>query len=216
MGAVALFAALAVLLVGGGLRLRRTEQRLRSARMAEASRRLGLDFHERGTVAELKELGDLEILGRGDRREVRNVMLGRFGGRQVAFFDYTYIEDAGEDAWTYRQSVALFPGTRLPDFDLEPKGTIGRLASALGVGSVAVEGDPAFSSGYSLTGPDQTAVRASFGPAALAFFATERHWRVEVRGGTAAVWCHDRRCKPEEAEVCLAELVEVIDTLSPA
>lgn len=61
-----------------------------------------------------------------------------------------------------------------------------------------------------------TAIRRSFGAQPLALFGAEHDWRVEVRDGTVAVYRHDRRRKPPDAERCLTELVGVVDALAAA
>lgn len=62
---MALLAVLVVTLVGGAIWLGRAEARLRSQRMAEACRAMGLAFHARGAVEELRELTHLPLFRRG-------------------------------------------------------------------------------------------------------------------------------------------------------
>jgi hypothetical protein len=167
-----------------------------------------------GDLDALRALADLPLFGRGPARKVRNVMTGRFGGRDVTFRDYVYTLDAGEDSTTYRQSVALFPGTALPDLTLEPETVLDRIASAFAAQDIGFDSSPEFSKACRLSGPDESAIRSAFGAEPLAFFAAEGHWRVEVRGGTAGAYSQGRLCRPHEAELCLTELVAVVRVLA--
>ena len=213
-GLVLIVAGVAAL-VGGVVWLGKIEEKQRTERMAEAARTLGFAFEAVGNLDALRSLGDLPVYGHGHQKRARNVLSGRAEGLDVKLLDYTYVIGSGKDQHAYAQSVLLVPGTHLPDLVLQPETVLDRVASAFGAQDIDFDASPEFSRAYRLSGPDEVRIRSAFSAEALAFFAREKHWTVEVRGGTAGIYRSQRLCRPDEVKGALAERRAVLRALVP-
>jgi hypothetical protein len=206
--------ALPVLLIVGILALiggisvvsmRMAKQRVEE--LAAASQAMGFTFEPDGDLAVMKGFGDLPLYGHGHSKQVRNVMTGKAGERDVKLFDYRYITGGGKDSHTWNQTVALFPqgGGGLPDFLLAPENIFHKIGQVFGYQDIDFDSSPDFSSHYLLRGPDEMAIRSAFGADALSYFGQERGWHVEVAGGNVGIYRSDKRCRPEELPAFLEQ-----------
>ena len=200
-------------LVGGMIWIGKVEEKRRTIAMAEEAAKMGFAFEPETSLDVLKTFGDLPLYDHGHQSRVRNVMTGKACERDVKFFDYAYIIGSGKDAHAYVQSVALFLGTHLPDFQLQPETFLDRIASKFGAQDIDFDASPEFSKAYRLSGSDEMQIRSAFSAEALRFFDENRHWWVEVRGGNAAIYRSQRLCKPEEAPAWLDERLSVLRAL---
>jgi len=212
---VVLMAVGVAALVAGVVWLGKIEERKRTEAMEAACRLMGFAFEPEASLDALKTFGDLPLYGHGHSKQVRNVMTGKAGEREVKFFDYAFVIGSGDDAHTYAQSVALFPGTHLPDFTLQPETFLDRIASKLGAQDIDFDASPEFSKAYRLSGPDETRIRSAFGAGALHFFEENPHWWVETLGGAAAIYRSQKLCRPAEAQAWLDERRAVLRALVP-
>ena len=194
-------------LVAGIFVVNRRMEQQRTEALATASQTMGFAFEPEGDLEVLKGFGDLPLYGRGHSKKVRNVMTGKAGEHDLKLFDYRYTTGGGKNSHTWTQTVALFPqgGEGLPDFLLAPENILHKIGQVFGYQDIDFDSSSDFSSHYLLRGSDEMAIRSAFGAAALAFFAQERGWHVEVASRTVGIYRSDKKCKPEELPAFLEQ-----------
>ena len=188
------------------LAYRQTRKRTRG--LQHVCEALGFTFEDR--VRELgARFGEFPQFARGGRyNEGANLMTGSLAGHPVTVMDHYY----GSGRSGYRTTLAVFPdGAKgLPDFELAPEHATDRILSAFGYQDSDFSADEEFSKYYLLRGKDEAAIRRAFGPTTLAFFAANRGWSVQTRGGAEAIYRDNRLCKPAEVPSFLAEALKVL------
>jgi hypothetical protein len=187
-------------LIGGIYVVSMQMEKARIEALTAASQAMGFTFEPDGDLDVMKGFGDLPLYGHGHSKQVRNVMTGKAGERDLKLFDYRYITGGGKSSHTWNQTVALFPqgAQGLPDFLLAPENILHKIGQVFGYQDIDFDSSPDFSSHYLLRGADEMAIRSAFGADALAYFGQERGWHVEVAGGNVGIYRSDKRCKPEE------------------
>ncbi len=205
LGGVAAFILVVMLL--------RRAERARSEAMQQAGLTLGFTFERTADVELLKASADLPVFNQGHTRRAYNVLSG--GDRRM-IFDYRYTTGGGKESHTWNQTMALFPGggRSLPDFVLAPENVFHKIGQAFGYQDIDFESNPAFSSRYLLRGPDEAAIRAAFGPEALAVFESQPGWTVQVNAGNVAVYRAGKRAKPEDLPTFAEETRSILRTLT--
>jgi len=207
----------ALAVVGAVFYLTSLARQKRSAALAEVAARMGFTFEPTVEDARLSSLGPFHLFTRGHRRVGRNLMTGKADAGPVILLDYQYTVGGGKDSQTYQQTVAIFQEvTGLPDFTLAPEHLWHRIGSLFGYQDIDFEASEEFSKHYLLRGPDESAIRATFGAEALGFFAQSKGWSVEAAGGAVAVYRGGKRAKPDEYQPFLAETAAVRRALSRA
>lgn len=193
-------------------------QRKRTEAMSAVCQAMGFVFTESPDVGTLRAYGDQPLFDRGHSRNARNLMTGRTADREVMLFDYQYTVGGGKNSHTYSQTVALYPNgaSGLPDLVLAPENVFHKIGQIFGYQDIDFDQSPEFSSHYLLRGEDEMAIRGAFTADAIAFFAQDRGWQVEIRGGHVVIYRSSRRCKPPEAPAFLAETLRVLLALHPA
>ena len=203
---VALAILVGIALVVRGIR----REKKRTEAMEQASQSLGFTFEPVGDLDLLRAVADLPLFGRGHSRKVRHVMTGRVGDHDLRMFDYKYTTGSGKNSRTWSQTVALLPvGRELPEFVLAPENLLHRVGQIFGYQDIDFEHHPEFSSRYLLRGPDETAIRAAFGPDRLALLEGERGWTIESRNGQLGIYRADKRVKPEELQTFVVDVQRV-------
>lgn len=150
------------------------------------------------------------LFGKGSARTFRNIMTGSSSGLRVSLFDYSYVVGSGRNSHTYAQTVASFikAGGALPEFEMEPKGILGKIGDALLHKNINFESHPEFSRRYQLRSPEQDRTRALFTPALLSFLESldpKKNWSLEGLGETLIIYRSGKRTKPEELRTFLEE-----------
>jgi hypothetical protein len=205
-----------LLLVGGVLVVSLRLEKQRIAALTAASQAMGFTFEPDGDLEVMKGFGDLPLYGHGHSKQVRNVMTGRAGERDVKLFDYRYTTGGGKSSHTWNQTVALFPqgGGGLPDLILAPENILHKIGKVFGYGDIDFDSSPDFSSHYLLRGPNEMAIRSAFGADALVYFGQQRGWHVEVAGGNVGIYRSGQRCKPEELLAFLEQATAALRALA--
>ncbi len=209
---VALIAVIAVVVIAVLLIVRKIE-RDRTEALRQVSLTLGFAFEENGDVEQIRALGDLPLFGHGHGKRAKNVMNGRTDAGDVRVMDYQYTTGGGKSSHTWRQTIALYPGSGrgLPDFEMWPENRIFRaLGRVLKWQDINFDSNPVFSSSYILRGPDEAAVRAAFTGEMLAFFEGRKGWTVQVRSGSVGIFHAEQRVKPEAIGQFLEETSAVL------
>jgi hypothetical protein len=211
------FVAIAAILalVGGIFVVSSQMEKQRTEALTAAAQAMGFRFEPVGDLDVMKGFGDLPLYGHGHSKQVRNVMTGKAGERDLTLFDYRYTTGGGKNSHTWRQTVALFPqgAAGLPDFLLAPENILHKIGQMFGYQDIDFDSSPDFSSHYLLRGADEMAIRSAFGAAALAYFGQERGWHVEVTGGCIGVYRSGKKCKPEELAAFRDESLTVLRAL---
>jgi hypothetical protein len=170
----------------------------------EALRRLaetaGLAFDPTAEIERVRSLGNVQLYSRGHSKRVTNLMAGRFGGQQVAVFDYRYTTGSGKSQHTSTQTIVVLPSAKgsLPDLQMAPENPLYKIAEVFGYQDIDIESSPEFSRRYIVKGADEAAIRAALYPGATSYFAEHGGWTVEVQSGTVAIYRANSRPKPED------------------
>jgi hypothetical protein len=171
----------------------------RAAAMADACETMGFRFTEKVDKRMLATFTRIPLFHRGHSPTAYYAMEGEVGGWPVTAMQYSYTTGSGKSQHTHYQTVAIIHGADdLPDFELRPKSFWRKIGEALGLVSIKFANNPAFMSAYYLTGPDEKALRATFTPATLAWFAERRNWTVESQDSFLAVYQQDKACAADQ------------------
>ncbi len=196
-----------VVLFVGVVVVSRRRERERTEELRRLAETLGLAFEEKADVAAVRELGDVQLYGRGHSKRVANLMTGRLGEQQLAIFDYRYTVGSGKHQNTSNQTVVILPSakTSLPDLQLAPENPLYKIAEFLGYQDIDIDSSPEFSRRYIVRGADEAAVRAALYPGATSYFAEHEGWTVEVQSGTVCIYRANRRSKAEDMRAFIEE-----------
>ncbi len=122
------------------------------------------------------------------RGQFRNVMVGSYGGLQVALCDYTYAQTKSRVTTT----LACFQQqAELPPFALRPENFFDKIGDALLHNDIDFDSNPEFSQRYHLGTPNEKAARMLFNPSLLSYFEQippDRKWYVEASGPTLVIY----------------------------
>ncbi len=111
------------------------------------------------------------LFTKGSGKAFRNIMTGSSSGAAVTLFDYSYVTSDGRNAQTHAQTVASFskPGMQMPEFEMQPKGIMGKIVDALSHKNINFDSHPEFSRRYQVRSPEQEMARELFNPTLLSF-----------------------------------------------
>jgi hypothetical protein len=156
------------------------------------------------------------LLGLGKRH---NIIGGSVDGNEVVLFDTEVRHTRGEPSL---QTIAAFKltGSKLPNFNLQPKSVAGRVLSIFGKD---IEfGDSAFSRDYFLTSAEEPVARACFTPEFRQFFEgleqfdSAKNWHLQKRGDWVIVYRKDEGVESDELQTFLEGTAEIIRQLEGA
>jgi hypothetical protein len=187
--------------------LRKDRQRCRA--LAEAARRLGLEFQADAPALAAPEYRNLHIFSQGRERTYGNILTGKPDGTEgVVICDYHYKTGDGRGTRTSRQTVALLscPQADLPRFELRPEIDGGEIRSVFGYQDIELTESPLFRQRYRLRGPDEAAIRALFGLNLRRYFESHPGWCVDGRGPWLAVYRRGWLVPPKTLAAFLDEL----------
>lgn len=190
----------------------------RIAQIRQVAEAMGFAFHESIPDTGLAQwTGALPLFHQGHSRRADCVLIGEIAGQPVVLMDYTYVIGSGKGSASHPQTVAIFTqgGRGLPDFDLSPENLFHKIGQVFGYQDIDVESNEEFSRRYLLRGPDESAVRAAFGPEVVAFLAAQPGWSIQAREGRLAVFRADHRAKPPTFPAFLADALRIAGTFSP-
>ena len=124
-----------------------------------AAKALGLEYHEQLKLA--PALAENPALQRGFMPKIEQALYGKYRGVEVIIFNYQYEQQSSDYPDHYFRTVVAFTDQKkkLPEFYLKPQGLLRRIVKGRGIFS---REDPKFSKRYSLTGPDEKAIKKFF------------------------------------------------------
>ncbi|MEK7667711.1 MAG: hypothetical protein AAB409_03595 [Gemmatimonadota bacterium] len=195
-------------------------ERRRSRAMAAVAETLGLTFEAnvdaQGTVAALRALADVPLLGRRFHQSSTNAMAGRRGGREVRVFDFTFRHRKRGRGYT-ELTVVLLPGggAGLPDFVLAPENVLQKLGEVFGCEDIDFLTHSEFSERYHLRGADEAAIRRAFSAEALETIGRECGWHVEVANGHLAAYRGTKRLSPKKVPDLVDGTLRIVEMLAP-
>lgn len=185
---------LAVIAVGAALVMGYVADRRRRERLLVWSAQQRWQWQ--GTDAGLVDFLPGEPFGRGDRRSIRNVLQGPWGGRPGLAFDYTFTVTTGSGknrrTQTHRHAVvALLLPAPLPRVHVGPENVFHRIAQGFGFDDIDVESD-AFNRRYRVQAADRRDAFAILHPRLVETLTQVEpvEWRTElsVRGPVLVSW----------------------------
>ena len=189
--------------------------RKRTQAMSAAALAMGFNF-EGNDKSKAPNLATT-LFTKGSGRTFRNIMTRRSGGMDVTLFDYSYVISDGRNAQTHAQTVASFskPGLGMPEFEMQPKGIMGKIVDALSHKNIHFDSHPEVSRRYQVRSPEQERARDLFTPALLSFLENldpKSNWSLEGAGDTVIVFRASRKVKPEELRTFLEEASLLADS----
>jgi len=214
---VGIVAAVIGLVAAGSFAAVRAEKR-RVEEVRTVAGAMGFTFQELAPAdALISSLGSLPLFDRGHSRRSLYALDGEIAGTPVVLMDYRYVTGSGKNHQIHTQTVAVFTrlGRGLPELELCPEHILHRIGQVFGYQDIDFDTNEEFSRQYLLRGPDESAIRAAFGPEVLAFLAGQPGWSVQAREGRLAVFREGKRAKPPTLPAFLADALRVAGTLSP-
>ncbi len=191
-------------------------EKKRTQQLQEIAQQMSLTFNPAGTLADLNEFQRLGIFKLGSGRKVANLLYGETDEVAIRIFDYQYTTGSGKNTHTHKMTIAALESPRLevlPEFSMRPENLFDRLGSMLGFQDIDFDEHPEFSRLFVLKGPDEAAIRQSFRPAVLDWFAARPGICVEAIPGRLIYYRSSRRAKVEDYPKILGEAYQVFGAI---
>lgn len=227
-------------LVAGGLvvvvlvLLARAFQRQREEGLAEAARRLGLQFvpgcvdggdslgclvglfggRPDSQMAVIEPLDGFDPFGRGDSRRASNLVWGNRGEFEWRCFDYQYSTGSGKNRTTHTFGIAA---ARLPlwfaGLQIRPESVFDRLGAIVGWKDIQFEMEE-FNRRYFVTSPNAEEAYGILHPAAMEYLlqTRPRHWQLR---GPFIVMMDTGSISGAEVEAVIADVEGLVALLPP-
>ena len=174
-----------------------------------------LEFSHKDTEGRLTRLQEFRVGGLGRRRRVKNVIYGKWLGRELFCCDYRYVVGHGKHQRSYSQTILMMSlESSFPPFVMAPEGFFAKVAQVFGASDIDFLTHPEFSKSYVLKGKDEDEVRAAFGFDLLEYFERRQGLTLESHDGKLLFYRANKRCKPDSLAVFFEEGFEVLDALS--
>lgn len=166
----------------------RTAERARE--MQSVAARLGWRFSAHASFDSIPAVRKFPHFADGTHRRIRNFMSGLRGERQVAVFDYEYVDGYDRSSRRVLQTVVHVhtPDAACPRFELRPENARGRIGTLLGEQGIDLQEHPESSGAYVLQGLDEATVRGAFTPGVADFFAGNPSVHAEASGPDLFFW----------------------------
>lgn len=189
--------------------------RKRTQAMSAAALAMGFNF-EGNDKSKAPNLATT-LFTKGSGKSFRNIMTRSSGGMAVTLFDYSYVTSDGRNAQTHAQTVAGFskPGLRITEFEMQPKGIMGKIVDALSHKNMNFDSHPEVSRRYQVRSPQPERARELFTPALLSFLENldpKGNWSLEGADETVIVFRANKRVKPEELRTFVEEVSSLADS----
>ncbi len=180
---------------------------------------LGLEYHENFKLP--LALAKNPALQRGFMPEVKKAFTREYHGVDIIIFSYYYEELSSDYPDHYLRTAVAFSCSKnnLPEFYLVPRGLFDRFFTRRGI---YFKEDPKFSKRYSLTGPDENAVRRVFGSRQRqALLEMKRKWAVGFAEGYLVIYADEEmdeevKTTPKEMGAYLEKTWFLFDALCSA
>lgn len=175
---------------------------------------LGFRFDREGSGEHSGQFFSLPLFQRGRATKLKNCLIGKLGGRELAIGDYRYSTGSGKSRRTYNQTVAMVTvGKLLPEFVLSPENFLHKIAGSLGYQDFDFNNFPQFSSKYLLRGPAEQSVRQIFSPSVIKYFEDNLGWSVEANGNKLLIYRASKRVDPASIPVLIREVTGIVERL---
>jgi len=176
----------------------------RSGEVEAVAQTMGMSFDgDKWSDPVLSQDLTTQLFRKGSSRRFVNIMTGTSEGMPARLFDFAFVEGSGTQSRTVNQTVAAYvdPAASLPEFAITPGSLLKNLDGLLGPKKIVFDAHPEFSRRYRLTGSDEAAVRALFGPDVIAYFESldpAGNWTIEGTGSTVLIYRAGKRVAPAE------------------
>ena len=212
IGTVGSFIVIAVVAISVG---NRAKQRRRLA-LSDMARELGFNFSADAGVGILADHAHLRLFNQGQSRTVFNLLDGRFGGHDVAVFDYSFVTGSGKNRSTHYQTIVSIHSLRsLPLFELRPEHILHKIGQLFGYQDIDFETHPDFSKRYLVRGQDEKAVRHTLGYMALSTIESLHHVTIEGGADRFIFFECEAQQQPDAIRRMLTDAIRVFKSLSP-
>jgi hypothetical protein len=209
-----LFAAGALVIVGGSIYAGIVSERKRTAAMKLVAQTMGFTFADPCDLDDLGRLcGNLALLSHGHSKAANRMMCGKLAGEDVTIFDYRYTTGSGKSSHRHYQTVVLFNAPGLAEFSLGPENFFHRIAQAFGYQDIDFDDNAEFSKAYLLRGPDEAAIRKAFTTEARALLGGMKGWHAESCGGRLAIYGNEQFTRPEVMPTYAADALRIAGVL---
>lgn len=207
-----------ILLVAGILSLKRIRALRRMREMRALAGRMGWSFEAAPPLDIIADRHRLGLFGVRMHQRMGNHLSGVVGEYRVAVFDLEYSTTDGEGARGWEQTVVHVQSTRLrlPAFALRPERVFHRNGDRVGGGDIDFAEDPEFSREYQLRGPDEDAVRGTFGAEVRAAVHRRPGRSVDAAGSDLLIWRRAELARPADVAVLVQAAVDLAAALRSA
>ena len=202
IAAVALIVVLSITMTVRGERSRATTAKALAAEL------------EMTYTNEDRDLARGRRIGLGDLSQnrsvrIRHLVRGEVGDLTMTLCDYSYLYSAGKTSHRAAQTLMIVevPGNRLPVFRLGTQTLLHTIGRKLGMHDIDFEAHPAFSRRFTLSGPDESAIRARFTPEVIALIESfPQGMRVESTGNCLLLYRYHKRIeRPDDLAALITD-----------
>jgi hypothetical protein len=189
----------------------------RTQQLAALAAELGMAFHPTGEEAFESSLADAHFMTYGHTRKIKNLMIGKYGGREIAVFDYWYVTGGGKSRSERTVTVVClwFNGRPLPAFSVRPEHLGHALGAIFGFQDFDFDHRPAFSERYVLQGEDEARVRAEFHANVFTFFEGAHDLYAEGKGDRFFLYDMTTRPSALELRARMDQALDALDRFRP-
>jgi hypothetical protein len=151
----------------------------------------------------------------GDHRRARNVLSGKWRGRDFVSFDYSYQTHSsngrgGRNTETHRYAVsALGLPTLLPRLQVTPENALTRLGNALGHTDIELESED-FNRAFRVSANDPKFASDVLTPRTMQLLLSRPHFSWRIEGADILCWQAGEQ-QPMAVNTAVNTLVDVID-----
>lgn len=175
--------SLALLIAWGVVRARARRQEV--ARWAE---RRGFTFSPRRDRTIPETFAGFSLFQIGSRRRAYNVASGKWNGRSVLAFDYTYTTGSGEGSHTSNFSAVIMESEiPLEPLSIRPETFLDKLATFFGKEDINFE-SAQFSREFHVRSPDRRWAYAVLHPRTIEFLLAQPRFWIEMDGRHLIAW----------------------------
>lgn len=196
-----------VALVAVGIGIAAYFEKKRREALAKAAENLGLEFFPQGIPGLLAAIQGFTLFSSGRGHTVANTIRGLTDDVELTIFDLTYTTGSGKHSHTHRQTIVRFSSSRLqlPEFTVSPEGFFHKFAKIFGFKDINFEEDSSFSSAFLLQGPNEAAIRQTFGPPVRQWFSQRTGISAAGRGSQMFFFRAGQRVKADKIPGLLEE-----------
>ncbi|NLX59219.1 MAG: hypothetical protein GXY74_09040 [Phycisphaerae bacterium] len=149
----------------------------------------GFAFSTEDALGLRDRMGVFALMHRGSRRQLRHVLIGDHGGRQIILFEYVYVTGSGKNSHTHTQYCCTWQApAAVLRLVVRPEGFFDRIGDWFTGKDIDFPDDPAFSDAYVVSGDDEGEIRGLLTPAVREFAIRNGLEALEMVGDLALLY----------------------------